>query len=246
MGKPLGQPWVGDDGTVFFAEKPIVDGLLVWDSETAVTVSGEERTVSGNGLPDHPTGDYPADMSSEAWQYDPNPNTISAADFSYAIPADPAIADEPECLPMGPIGVALNGALFFNALDADNRDAVANEVFDACEGHPAPGGQYHYHHGSPCFDQGLPDEHSLLVGHALDGFGIYGPRDAGGVLMTNDDLDECHGHTGPIPTGNSSTIDVYHYHLNEQFPYTLGCFRGVANLPAGPRGASLPQEDVIE
>lgn len=33
------------------------------------------------------------------------------------------------------------------------------------------------------------------MGYALDGFGIFGPRSLGGKLVTNADLDECHGHS---------------------------------------------------
>ena len=115
--------------------------------------------------------------------------------------------------------------------------AVANEVMDICEGHPASRGRYHYHHDSPCFRQGAEDEHSPLAGYALDGFGIYGPREVGGVLIINDALDECHGHLGPVPAEDGSTIEVYHYHINNEFPYTIGCFRGIVDLPA-PRPAS--------
>lgn len=234
MGEPLGQPWVDVNGVVYFADKPAVEGLVSWDSIIAITEGADGREISGNALPDHPTGEFPIDVNSEAWQYDRNPNSISEGDISYVVPTNPTIADEPGCLPLGPIGVALTGAVFFNALDADNRDAVANEVFDVCEGHPDAQGGYHYHHGTPCIEDGDENEHSSLVGYALDGLGIYGPRDSGGVLLTNDDLDECHGHVGPVPSGDQGTMEVYHYHTNEEFPYTLGCFRGAVELTAGP------------
>ena len=40
--------------------------------------------------------------------------------------------------------------------------------------------------------------HSPLAGWALDGHGIYGPRDVAGLPITNDQLDKCHGHVGPV------------------------------------------------
>jgi len=53
---------------------------------------------------------------------------------------------------MGAIGVLLTGAVFFNGLDAEGRDAVAHEIQDACHGHthtvPWDGALtdiYHYH-----------------------------------------------------------------------------------------------------
>jgi hypothetical protein len=45
------------------------------------------------------------------------------------------------------------------------------------------------------------------------------------VLLTNQDLDECHGHFGHIDWDGVLT-DMYHYHLNNEFPYGPGCFRG--------------------
>ncbi len=69
-----------------------------------------------------------------------------------------------------------------------------------------------------------PGAHSPLVGYALDGFGIYGPRGGGGggVIVTNADLDECHGHDEPAPLPDGGSATRYHYHLNEEFPYALG------------------------
>lgn len=38
-------------------------------------------------------------------------------------------------------------------------------------------------------------------------------------------LDECHGHSHSIQWDNK-TVDMYHYHLNNEYPYSIGCFRG--------------------
>ena len=43
---------------------------------------------------------------------------------------------------MGPIGFLLTGGVFFNALDAQGKDAVAHEVQDRCQGHPERSGAY--------------------------------------------------------------------------------------------------------
>ena len=240
----LGRPWVSQNGTISFADKPFVAGSVAWGSELKIVVSAGNRSLTGNGLPDHVTGVYPIASSSEAYVYDKNPNSIGSDNFDYTIPASPQIADEPTCLSLGPIGVALSGGVFLNALDADIRDAVANEIFDECEGHPAQAGTYHYHHGSPCIDTGQEGDHSQLAGYALDGFGIYGPLGELGVTVTNDDLDECHGHSGPVPLTDGSSATAYHYHLNEEFPYTLGCYRGTADIQesggSGPGGGLPP------
>ena len=227
MGNALtNRSWVDRNGTIYFLKKPFVKGNKKWNSKINIDESNPNTTISGNGLPDHATGDFPIDSGSTAYQYDRNPNSIKSQNISYAIPANPKIADKLSCLPMGTIGIALSGGVFFNALDADKRDAVANEIFDACEGHPQQNGQYHYHHDSPCFDHGSKTEHSPLLGYALDGFGIYGARGEGGKVLTNADLDECHGHTGPALDRHGNLVNQYHYHMNNEFPYTLGCFKG--------------------
>ncbi len=226
MGGSLNRPWVDNKGIIYFLKKPFVKGNKKWNSNIKFDDSTPNIAVTGNGLPDHKTGDFPINHGSTAYQYDRNPNSISLQRIVYAIPSKPEIASKPTCLPMGTIGIALSGGVFFNALDADKRDAVANEIFDACEGHPQRQGQYHYHHNSPCFNHGNEEEHSPLLGYALDGFGVYGSRGEGGKLLTNNDLDECHGHTSPALDRLGKTINEYHYHINNEFPYTLGCFKG--------------------
>lgn len=226
MGAALNRPWVDDNGIIYFQKKPFVKGNKKWNANIKFDESNPNITISGNGLPNHATGDFPINSGSTAYQYDRNPNSISSQRISYAIPTNPKVASKPTCLPMGTIGIALSGGVFFNALDADKRDAVANEIFDACEGHPQQQGQYHYHHNSPCFDHGKVDEHSPLLGYALDGFGIYGSRGEAGKVLTNNDLDECHGHTSAALDRLGNSINEYHYHINNEFPYTLGCFKG--------------------
>ncbi len=227
MGNALsGRFWVQPDGTIYFLKKPFVKGSRNWNAKLSISESNPNTTITGNGLPSHATGDFPIDRSSTAYQYDRNPSSIRSQTIRYSIPGNPGIAEEPTCLPMGTIGIAFTGGAFFNALDAERRDAVANEIFDACEGHPQPQGLYHYHHNSPCFEQGEDNEHSPQVGYALDGFGIYGPKDEGGKLISNSELDECHGHVGKAVDRNGNTINEYHYHINNEFPYTLGCFKG--------------------
>ncbi|MFC4159308.1 YHYH protein [Chitinimonas lacunae] len=232
LGQSLSRPWLGPDGTIYFADKPVVEGSVAWSGGLGATVGDGVFRVEGNALPLHGTGVFPIAAGSEAARYDRNPNSISAQVMTLTIPSAPQVAAKPSCLPGGPIGLAITGAVFFNALDADNRDAVAHEVLDSCEGHPQQSGLYHYHHDSPCLPQGEADQHSPLVGVALDGFFIYGPRDHGGRLISNDELDECHGHEAPVLDIDGVVKTKYHYHINREFPYTLGCFKGVVNYRA--------------
>lgn len=245
MGETLDRPWVDETGVIDFSKKPIIGGSVSWDSQLKVDRQ-MQTDIRGNGLPRHATGTFPVERGSAAFRYDRNPNSIQAHTVDYRLPRDPKIAVTPGCLPMGTIGVALSGAVFFNALDAPGRDAVANEIFDKCEGHPERNGRYHYHHFSPCFDQGNGEMHSPLIGYALDGFGIYGPRDEGGSYVSNDQLDECHGHVGPVPLSDGTVKTVYHYHANREFPYTLGCFRGGSVVQPGRNPGARPRAAISD
>ena len=44
-------------------------------------------------------------------------------------------------------------------------------------------------------------------------------------MLTNKDLDECHGTTSKV-WWDGKYVKMYHYVLTAQFPYSLGCFRG--------------------
>lgn len=218
--------WFNADGLSWNAlAKFSVQGSVSWASIFSV-VPGATLALTGNGLPSTPTGIFPIAPSDPAYQYDRNPNTISAATLAWGLPSDPQVAATPSCTGLGAIGVLLNGARLFNADDGANRDAVAWEVQDACQGHPQRNGVYHHHSVSTCLAQkDTAGKHSPLVGYIADGFGLYGNLGENGVPLTNADLDECHGHTHAI-TVNGITASRYHYHQTKEFPYTIGCFRG--------------------
>ena len=58
-------------------------------------------------------------------------------------------------LPMGPIGVAVNGVVFFNPFDAGSEDAT--DLTDLCCGHPTPDYEYHYHKYPICINSPWAD-----------------------------------------------------------------------------------------
>ncbi len=218
-----GGPWIhGAEWNP--AQKPSVEGHVVWpDSHISIRTEGNERVIVANNLPDHATGVFPISSSDPAYQYDRNPNSIRAQNILLRLPLHPEAAAQPSCVPMGMIGFATDGVAIYNAVDDGGADAVAHEVQDHCNGHPQHNGQYHYHGPSPC----MPNEKtSGLVGYALDGFGIYGMRDrTTGRILHDSDLDACHGTTSPV-LWNGKVVDMYHYVLTQEYPYTVGCFRG--------------------
>ena len=145
----------------------------------------------------------------------------------------------------GAIGVLINGVEVFGVgspcgfsslcpaagAPTEYVDAVESEghTVDPCAGHAAPTGSYHIHSGlgintteqrEACrLPADIQGEHSQLVGWMFDGFGLYGRYSLEGNVPT--DLDECSGHTHEID-GEST----YHYHLPDQFPWTIGCYKG--------------------
>jgi len=215
--------------------KPVVDGNVIWgNASVTITKNGDKRRIIANGLPDHTTGHYPIQPSDDAYQYDRNPNRIGTQRVNIILDATPSVARQESCVPMGMIGVAINGVAIFNALDGPGRDAVAHEIQDACNGHPERSGQYHYHGPSECVVElgAIKNGHSGLVGYALDGFGIYGSNGTNGQHLSNADLDQCHGHVEKVVWDGKLT-EMYHYHLTDEYPYTLGCFKGT---PVKARG----------
>ncbi len=188
-----------------------------FNGNVRVSISGQFLEVESNGIPNHPTANYPNEH---------NPNSILEQDYHFRIPLKPKMAVRTTSLPFGPIGVAVNGIPFYNPYNAQGRDAVLGpyaEVFDSCCGHPDPMGRYHYHKYPVCVNSPFRDplgKHSPLIGWAFDGFAIYGPNGENGQPPT--DLDHCNGH---IDSGRG-----YHYHVTKNFPYVLGAYRGVVEM----------------
>jgi YHYH protein len=242
-GPPLGAHHEGEwiQGKVWYpSRKVFVDGEVLWkNANIEIRLENNQRVIRANNLPTHPTGVFPISFTDDAYQYDRNPNAIREQTILLTLPALPTEAGEPSCLPMGMIGFALTGVAIYNALDAQQRDAPAYEIQDTCKGHPEVSGQYHYHDWSDCIQDkaGRSGKHSDLIGYALDGFGIYGLHGEDGQELSNTDLDACHGHTHAL-TWDDGLLELYHYHMTREYPYTLGCFQGEVNLEnRSPSGA---------
>jgi len=228
-------PWIDTtDKTWDSLTKIGVGGSVAWpQARFSVTVSGNRRIITGNDLPiDHDTGIFPIRSTDPAYAYDQNPNTITAQSISWSLPLDPAAAAQPSCLGLGPIGVLDDGVYLFDALDGEGRDAAAHEVLDdQCQEHPQMGGVLHHHTVPSCL-VAQASGRSTLVGYAADGYGIYVERDAHGALLTNTDLDACHGRTSTV-LWNGREQDVYHYDATLEYPYTVGCYHGTVTNQSG-------------
>ena len=200
--------------------------------------------IKSQGYPNHPTALFPNSG---------NPNSILVQDFTFRLPLEPRLADSITRLPMGPVGTALNGVVFFNPFEQGGMNAVegyAEVWLDACCGHPQQTGVYHYHKYPTCVKSPFKDDgkgHSPIIGFAWDGIPIHGPYEADGVMARDIDtnasspfraLDACNGHEDPLRG--------YHYHATPgRFPYILGGYRGVVE-PGNNRGLRRAREGAIE
>ncbi|WP_231612578.1 sulfatase-like hydrolase/transferase [Novipirellula galeiformis] len=208
-----------------------------------VTFTDEHLVMRSRNLPNHPTATFP-----DRWRMlDGNPSYIKEQANTWHIPLEPkrdpnAIAmDEKnsnQALPMGAIGVATNGVIFFNPFDhIFETDAVWR--LDRCCGHPSPRQQYHYHKYPVCVKTPWSDEgqsHSGVIGFAFDGFPVYGPYESKGLLAKDDTknpLNDFNLHTDPDRGP--------HYHVTPgEYPHIIGGYWGqidTNNRPGRGNGA---------
>ena len=147
-------------------------------------------------------------------------------------------------------GIAVSGAMIFNALALGNLDAVENEwvTLDQCLTHPTPTKNYHYHMWSPCYKKGngyastsvapgmckddescYSDPMSFAINAAFTDTSTYGEiigltKDGHliyGPYNSNGELRSCDEHD----ICNGTFIDGnYVYVSTTTFPYILGCF----------------------
>jgi hypothetical protein len=177
------------------------------------------RSIEINNAPkDGRIGDWPMTDHPVLTTIDANPGVPSAKRMEFNLPRKPVWDESPGCLSPGAIGITKNGVVLYSASDARGNDALAHEIVDIYGGHPARD-EYHYHFiPERLDDQREVNGHSVVVGWIRDGFPIHGYYGIGGKEMTNEDLDECHGH-------QHESIG-YHYHSTLEYPYSVGCYRG--------------------
>ena len=131
--------------------------------------------VSSSGIPSYTIGPWPSD-----------PNVPSNQGYVFKIPRIPAVnAGTKTSTPLGAMAVWTNGVAAYNPLDAhsynnqniwhQNAILVEGASFDACLGHPAPGGRYHNHQNARCVYTANAATHSPILGWSFDGYPIYGP-----------------------------------------------------------------------
>lgn len=226
--------------------KDLAGNIVDKDAEkpyaVVITVSDDHIVMRSRNLPNHPTATFP-----DKWRMlDGNPSYIQEKANTWYLAKEPKLATDPiamdeknsnGALPMGPIGVATNGVIFFNPFDhIFETDAVWR--LDRCCGHPSPQSAYHYHKYPVCVKTPWSDEgkmHSSVIGFAFDGLPVYGPYEADGLLAKND-------KQNPLNDFNLHTDAIRgpHYHVTPgKFPHIIGGYWGELD-PMNIRGRRAP------
>lgn len=202
----------------------VPDNLVISFTET-------QLVLRSHNIPNHPTAVFP----DAARVLDGSPNYIREQISTFYIPLEPR--ENPkrkamlgyttrDVMPPGPIGVAVNGVVFFDPYDAEAVEAFWR--LDRCCGHPSPMRQYHYHKYPVCVKSPWADDgagHSPLIGFAFDGYPVFGPYEAKGLMAkdsTENPLNEFNIHTDPARGP--------HYHVTPgKFPHIIGGYWGIAD-----------------
>ena len=150
----------------------------------AVNCTETEMTVTANGIP-HYT------------YVSTTPNPLEAQNHSWTVPLSPTLSDSTTEIPLlGTVAFAINGIPVYGPNEGPMPDPfgdpVANDVADESQGHTGGNADYHYHMFvertfSDDDGDGVPDLYDVepleeaggpspILGFALDGFPIYGPR----------------------------------------------------------------------
>jgi hypothetical protein len=244
-----------------------------WTSNVTVTMSDGSWTFRSDGVPSsrftashYAVPANPLDVSAAGASVIATSQVLRNQNYSFTLPTTPKYSST-TTTNLGAIGVLLDGAVLYNPYEA-NKETVATQdnfsatsdgttasFLDSCDGHPGPGGQYHYHGLPDCLVQyattgastqtmpvssfsgsttaPAPETDAaarkpVLLGFAFDGYGIYDNVAMNGRTIGVSSLDSCNGIFSPVP---GYAHGVYHYVLEnvKSDRSSLGCYHGVVS-----------------
>jgi hypothetical protein len=215
---------------------------------------------------DYAVPSNPLDVSATGSSVIASSSVLRDQNYDYTLPLTPVYSKTVTTANQGPIGFLLDGAALFNPYEAnhstvatsDNFVATANGVsasfLDSCDGHPGPGGQYHYHGLPACLvsyatggtstvtslatisgkttsavrEVNAASRRPVILGFAFDGFGIYDNIAMDGKTIPVSSLDACNGIFSTVP---GYPHGVYHYVLEnvKGVRSSIGCYHGVVS-----------------
>jgi len=244
-----------------------------WTSNVKVTTAHGSWTFTSDGLPasnfvaaDYAVPSNPFDVSAAGANVISSGSILRDQNYDYTLPLTPEYSKSVTTTNQGPIGVLLDGGALYNPYEANHATVATSDNFvatasgvtasflDNCDGHPGPGGQYHYHGLPTCLvayaTGGTPSVTSVtsttgtstaavsetttasrrpvILGFAFDGYGIYDNVAMSGAVVPVSALDACNGIFSPVP---GYPHGVYHYVLEnvKGARSSIGCYHGVVS-----------------
>jgi hypothetical protein len=244
-----------------------------WTSNVRVTYSDGSWSFASAGIPasnfiasDYAVPSNPFDVSATGASVHASASILEDQHYDYTLPLTPKYSKTVTDTNQGPIGIMLDGAALYNPYEANHstvatadnfvatEDGVTASFLDDCDGHPGPGGQYHYHGLPGCLvayaTGARPVVHSVastsgattagvkkdnpaskrpvILGFAFDGYGIYDNVAMNGATVPVSALDACNGIISPVP---GYPRGVYHYVLEnvKGVRSSIGCYHGVVS-----------------
>jgi hypothetical protein len=248
-------------------------GIAKWDTNVTVSFASGSWTYKSDGLPasnfyatDYAVPSNPLDVSATGASIVEGASVLKDQNYDYVLPLTPKYSKTTTTTNQGPIGIMLNGAALYNPYEANHATVATSDNFittqngvsasfvDDCDGHPGPGGQYHYHGlpwclvsyatgGSPTVtsitstvgttSEGVTEDNAaskkpVLLGFAFDGFGIYDNIAMNGSTIPVSSLDACNGIVSVVP---GYPHGVYHYVLEnvKGVRSSISCYHGVVS-----------------
>ncbi len=248
-------------------------GQVKWTSNVSVSYATSSWTFTSNGLPssDFVATEYavpanPFDVSASGASVIASAQVLRDQNYDYTLPLVPKYSKTVTAANQGPIGFLLDGGALYNPYEANHATVATSDNFvatengvsasflDDCDGHPGPGGQYHYHGLPSCLvsyatggtasvasvtstagattdavvEDNAAARRPVILGFAFDGYGIYDNVAMNGATVPVSALDACNGIFSPVP---GYPHGVYHYVLEnvKGARSSIGCYHGVVS-----------------
>ena len=246
---------------------------VAWMSNVTVSLGHGSWTFASDGEPPsnlvaayYAVPADPEDVSASGARIVASSSVLRDQNYDYTLPLTPTYSPSTTVTNQGPIGFLLDGAALYNPYEANHATVATSDNFvttdgtetasflDSCDGHPGPGGQYHYHGLPSCLvdvatgaravvgpvtsmggsttpgvsRRGAASERPVILGFAFDGYGIYDNVAMNGTTVPVSSLDACNGIFSPVP---GYPHGVYHYVLEnvKGARSSIGCYHGVVS-----------------
>jgi hypothetical protein len=244
-----------------------------WTSNVAVSLGNGSWTFKSSGLPatsfvatNYAVPANPLDVSASGASVVASASVLKDQSYDYTLPLTPVFSRKVTAANQGPIGFLLDGAALYNPYEANHSTVATSDNFiasvngvsasflDSCDGHPGPGGQYHYHGLPACLvsyatggsysvtsvasisgtttsavsEVNAASKRPVILGFAFDGYGIYDNIAMSGRTVPVSSLDACNGIFSPVP---GYPHGVYHYVLEnvKGARSSIGCYHGIVS-----------------